>query len=736
MNDAIDISSPAQGPCESVAKPFSPSFVVPLGDLSALSGYAANRQTEIRVLLPILARVHALIGAHKLSQACVIVAGGSRHLMRGLAPSSLRRKYETYIEAQGDWRALVGKYKGPNQQPDDFKKEVKKAADLNRCSIGEAYRQLRERWAAGEEIAGYGTWYAYYQTLYPERSLPKVWPRGFFPLGWSPRNLRRYGPKKGGRMLYQRGLAAAKPYFPSVRRDTSQLRPLELIVIDDFELDCLCVFPGDGQHKPQIGRVAGLLAMDVGTRRKLHHGLGQRLERHEYAPDGTVRTVRTGIARVDVQMLIHGLFAKWGLPDYPVTILCENAAAAISPELELSIEMLFGGQVRIERTGLINHRNLTNGFLEKGGKPWLKGWIEATFAKLWNILGAQKGYKGNNQRINGPGDLNSKIACTKVLIGQGDRQLNLPPEVIAELKTPFNNIGAMEAAFDWACALSDSRDDHNYVGFQRVTEFLLEESGDPQPLAQLALLSPDEQTQVQVIERMETSIERWQRLCQGIAFTRIKPEVLAVFLLTPKKVTYKNSAITFTLKGSSQRSEGFSYVDRDGTVLAGIQEGTEFLCYFDRNVPEVLHIAQLNGARTGTLTRLGGKRGMVDIRDKKAQAEAAEIQATIINRQLAENRELHSDENDRLGEDRDHNAKVVAAYQATTAGLTKGQKIGLAAGAAAQAQHEAAREAKAVERTLAKAEAALTDQDRRDFLAAETAEPRPAPTGAKLSDYL
>jgi hypothetical protein len=75
---------------------------------------------------------------------------------------------------------------------------------------------------------------------------------------------------------------------------------------------------------------------------------------------------------------------------------------------------------------------LANGFAERGGKPWEKGWIESTFNQLWNMLGAMKGYKGSNQRLNAPASLDEAIRYTKALIGQGERgALNLPPEAIA-----------------------------------------------------------------------------------------------------------------------------------------------------------------------------------------------------------------------------------------------------------------------------------------------------------------
>lgn len=684
------------------------SFSVPLADLAEFSALAEKRRIEVQLTLRLLARVHEQLGARSLQGACMTVAASSKHLMRGCAAPSLRRKYEALRDSvedafpEGNWRVLVAGYCGPSKQPKEFVQELKRVAELNHRSIKEAFRQLRERWAAGEMIPGQGitqkdgttppgNWMELYERLYPLRPLPKTWPRGFYPTGWSLRNLLRYGPSKGGRMLFQRGMAAAKKHFPSVTRDPSQLRRFELLVMDDFELNCNCVFPGDQENKPQIGRVAGLLMKSVATRENLHWVLGQRLLRLEPQADGSTKEVKAGIARIDVQIFLCGFFAKYGLPDYQVTILCEEdkTAASISRELELSIEILFGGRVKIERTGILKYRGLKNGFCERGGRPWIKGWIESTFNHLWNVLGAQKGYKGSLERLNAPADLKAKLAYTKVLIGHGEGELNLPPDKIAELRTPFPSIAECEAAFAWAATLSNTRTDHEYIGFGRVTEFLLEEGGEPQPFAHLALLSAAQQTQVKVVERMESSLERAERLAATETYTPVDRAVLSVFLLKPMKLVYKNHAISFRLKnGPGASNVGFSYIDRDGTVLRDVQEGTEFLCYFNPQAPEQLHITQPNGSRTGTLYRFGGKRGAVNILDQAALDEAAAIQATLINRTTAENRARHAGEDARLGDDLAHNAAIVARHQAETAGLTVGQKIGLAAGESAQRAHE------------------------------------------------
>jgi hypothetical protein len=671
-------------------------FAIPLADIGDLQRLSEKRRVEVQVALKLLERVHALRSEGRaLEAAAATVAAVARAQVRGASGVSLLRKYSAYIKSGGDWRALVKNYRGPKKTPVEFDDFIKQLAEENHRSMSAAWEHLRDViWPGGMPVPGYGTWMECWMREHPARALPSVYPRGWFPKGWSRRNLYNKAPGKGARLLYQRGMMAAKKHFPSIRRDPSQLRPLELIVIDDFELDCLCVFPGDAKNKPQIGRVAGLLAMDVATRRILHWCIGQRLEREERQPDGTVRTVRTGIARIDVQVFLHGLFRKTGLPDHPATILCENATASISPDMELALTTLFEGRVRVERTGFLDHKTLANGFVERGGKPWEKGWIESLFNQLWNILGAMPGYKGSNQRLNGPANLDAKINYTKMFIGWGEkaRDLNLPPEKIALGRLPFPSPQAAERTFAWACALRDARTEHKFIGFERITEYVLRDGEAPQPFHALALLPESEQLLAQPVERMESPLERWGRLAGAVAFRAIPDDVLALLLLTPKRVTYRNEAITFTLS-SGKKSDGHTYIDADGAVFAGVQEGTEFLAYYDAAIPERLTLTRMDGSFAGTLTRLGGRRGLVPIGDKAAMDEAAALQARIVNRVRAAVRARHAGEDAQLALDRAHNKEIKEAHKAETAELTKAGQIaaavGVIAGAAAEARERA-----------------------------------------------
>ncbi|MCS6245404.1 MAG: hypothetical protein H2172_16350 [Opitutus sp.] len=669
-----------------------PVFAVPMAEMEEFTAIAEVWRTEMLYTLRVLERLHELIPNVGKMAALAEVANLHRHALRGLSEVSLDRKYKAYLA--GGWRSLIKGYKAQSKQPAEFAQEVRRRCELNHRSQTEALEQLREAWTRGEVVPGWGTWMELYLVRFPGAPLPKAWPRGFYPQGWSPRNLLRYGPSKGTRSLLQRGVAASKKHFPCVKRDPSQLRPLELITFDDFELDCYCIFPPSAGHKGQIGRMAGLLAKDVGTRKNLVWGLGQRLEREEKQADGTVKTIRTGIARIDVQLLLYSLFEKYGLPDYPVTILCENAAASISPEMQLCIETLFEGRVKIERTGLIDNKTLTNGFAQGGGKPWEKGWIESTFNQLWNMLGSMKGYKGSNERLNGPAELEKKLQYTRMLIGVGERSLNLPPEAVARLRLPFSSPDEAVAAFEGVIALSEQRTNHNYIGFRRVTEFLLAEGEAPVPYEALATLQPEQFGAVVPVERMESVAERWSALCVGVKFSVIPPVVLALLLLTPKRVTYRNHQVAFI-----HDRTGYTYLDASGDVLRDLADGTELLAYLNPATPEIIQVvATATGRHLGQLVRLGGTKGAVDIRNKEKLSEAAALTATVFNRAVGELRERHAGEDAELKADREHNDAIIAAHKIETAGLTKAERIGMAAGEVAQQQAQRFSQEKGLQR--------------------------------------
>ena len=656
----------------------APTFTVPLADMPAFASLPEKRRAEVTMTLRLLERVHALRGEGRtFTRGVEALAAGYKHI-RGLSAGSLLAKYYAYRDEGWRWQCLVKGYKAPSQQPKEFQVFVKGLIERNHRSAEAALRQLREEiWPSGASVPGYGTWQEWFAREYPTMSVPAVFPR-VWPAGWSISNLRNYGPTRAEIAIFQRGEKAAHSHLPSIPRDTSNLRPLELITIDDFELDVMCYFPGDVERgiKPQLAYVAGLMAIDVGTRKKLHWGLGPRLEREEKQPDGTVRKVRCGLRALDVQALLYAIFEKHGLPDYTVKILCENATATISPELRLMLETVFEGRVVVDYTSILHHKTLENGFVEKGGTPWQKGWIESEFNYLWNELATLKGYKGSNERLNGPANLPAAQAYALKFLGWGDKKtdLNLPPEVITELRLPFLNPEQLETAFAQVIERSERRTAHKFRGFDAITEFRWPSPALPAPegidahgpnsFRALALLDDAQRLQMVPEQRMECALERWERLSAQNPRQRLDAGVLALFLLQPNKATYRKQCVSFT-----RDKVGYSYIDPEG-LLADQPEGTEVLAYVDRANPAGALVTLLNGKPIGTLRMLGGDPRGVDITDEAAIDEARAQRRALVNRVLEQVRSRHTTENDQLAADRAHTEAVVATWQGRTTAST------------------------------------------------------------------
>src|SRR5690606_2116692 len=115
-------------------------------------------------------------------------------------------------------------------------------------------------------------------------------------------------------------------------------RPLELIVIDDFETDIIVQARNPETGRYELVTCTGLLALDVATRRRVGFGLKPRFKGDDDR--------RQAITRADVLGLLFAAFTEFGLPTaWGCTILCENGGAAISTDAELMLQTLFGVQV-------------------------------------------------------------------------------------------------------------------------------------------------------------------------------------------------------------------------------------------------------------------------------------------------------------------------------------------------------------------------------------------------------
>lgn len=614
---------------------------------------------------------------------------------KGFSAGNLKTLYYAFKSTR-DWRVLVPKWRGPTALPKEFTEFFQTRVEQNKREnpARAVMMQIRDEWARGEEIVGYGTWREYYAAQFPERDTPLRYPLGFYPRGWSQSNLYTKQSTKSERMLARRGIAAAKRFLPHLVRDTSTLRPMELIVIDDFETDIIVQARNPVTGRFELVTCTGLLALDVATRRRLGLALKPRFKGDEER--------RQAITRADVQGLLHSVFSAFGLPKaWGVTILCENASAAISDGVELMLQTLLG--VQVARTGLLAHKTLANGFVEKGGKPYEKGWIESTFNVAWNHAGAFAGQKGASYQLK-PGDLEARILyAEKLLATEG-----LTEEQRAELQTGF--FSADEAITGYARVFDflERRTQHAMQGFADLCDYLLPDGSQAVTRSQAQHLPREILLACTPQPRRQSPLERWESLNVGAEWVQPAEYALALLLLTPKRCKLEHLRVTF-----SHLSEGFTFADADSPVMR-LPEGTELLGYFDPAQPNRLYCTTLEGKYIGPVRR----RGAVDIRDREAIAiEQGEITRLITTHILAPVRARHASEDRALATLKEENAaklaawlpSVVATPQKGAAGVTArlanavpaaqphhaAAAGSLAVGIATDAKHEATRKANA-----------------------------------------
>lgn len=622
---------------ESVAIPAAVAAIVPLAHHEEFHNCTTDDQRQrIAVLLQMFDAIRSspegvVATCHRLAL---------EHPGRGFSAANLKTLYYAYKKTK-DWRVLVPQWRGSSAVPADFVEFFRRRVEQNKREnpARAVMMQIKAEWAQGESIPGYGTWREYYATTFPERDTPDRYPFGFFPRGWSQSNLYTKQSTKAERALARRGFSAAKAYLHHVIRDTRTLRPMELITIDDFETDIIVQARNPNTGRFEICTCTGLLALDVATRCRVGFGLKPRFK-HE---DGR----KMAITRADVQGLLFDIFSTHGLPQgYGVTILCENAAAAITDDVAQMLQTLLG--VQVARTGLIADKVLANGFVERGGKPWEKGWIESLFNLAWNHAGAFAGQKGARYQLE-PGDHAAKLLYAEKLLNTE----GLTQDQVAQLQTGFwlfdDAITAYTRVFDFL----EQRTHHTMQGFEELYDYRLPDGSGCLTLAQAQQLDRDTLLACTPLPRKESPRERWARLTQGLSWVRVQEHALALLLLTPKKVKLQNLRLTFTHLG-----EGYTFADADSPVMR-LPEGTDLLGYLDPSAPNVLHVTYLHGRYIGAVRR----RGAVDIRDRAALAEEqGEITRLITKHVLAPVRARHEDENKALLAMRESNAAKLEAW--------------------------------------------------------------------------
>lgn len=556
---------------------------------------------------------------------------------RGFSPAKLAADYNLYqrggqkrdargklsgpVYAARDWRVFLPAYTNGDCQAAltnaPFVKYIQRlfADTCREDATGNAlHERLLDNWFSGDDIPGYGTlsqWCAPQGRPVPHGPLARSRPENR-PSGWSPDNLRRMLPSDNKRVYIQRGEHAAhSSWGDQLLRDRSKLMPFQLVTFDDVRFDLKVIQPIPGKAA-QVVAPEAIFALDVGTGMILAKAVLGTYTRDADGDGGKAGT-RRAFQHADMRWLMTKMLEQYGLPEsWQMHVLLENASASMSAADQQAFERLTG--IRFDKTGLIRQKLTASGFVEQGGMPWQKGWVEALFRLVHTRINHLPGAIGRRYDLTDGRQAQQERYTLKTLLSAHEK--GIP---ISELSLPILTIDEFHVLLDEYVARINWRINHRLQGFQEVYELGLPDGRhlrhDDPMAAQLMTVG------TQLSARMEAPAERFARLLQGHSMRPAHPRELLPLSMDKKPVTVAAERVTISQRG------------RDPLVF--------------RDVDTAHHLAQWNGrakallgfissdesqihlfTNDGDLTYICSPRrvGRIDITDEKAVlARAGEV---------------------------------------------------------------------------------------------------------------
>ncbi len=471
------------------------------------------------------------------------VALSRRHL-KGFSSKTLQKKYAEFKQSNGDWRVLVRNWKGGKTGlPKEFKNWfISMALKPDRYDATQSICEVIKRlWLNNIEIPGYGRPIQWWAINRPERPFPRgiIMRLSDFPEGWSDKNLKRLLPKnKAAIALNRRGYHHAHDFFREHNwRDTSKLRPLELITFDDVRLDIMAVCEHEG--KEQICYVNAIFALDVASRKILYYLVKPRLKRED--------DTHLSLARSDTKTVLLSILSGYVPADYKMNILMENASATLEAADRNLLQSTFSDMLEFQSTGLTRFDlSKSCGFIEKGGQAWFKGWIEALFRKLHTKMNLLDGTTGNRYD-NKPGELENKMSYTLQVLRTAKKEgVN-----IGNLWLPLLTMDQLNNVLDEIILWINNRSDHKLQGFDYADEFQHSQTKAIASLADLQVMPPEDRIGWIATKRPESPVERWDKLTQQVNMCVLPKGALLPFYNNTRNVKVRNGRIELTVKSFS-----------------------------------------------------------------------------------------------------------------------------------------------------------------------------------------
>lgn len=164
-----------------------------------------------------------------------------------------------------------------------------------------------------------------------------------------------------------------------LRRDMSNLKPMQLVTMDDVELDIQVLFK-IGPYM-RLRTAQAVVAMDVASRMIIGWGVRPILTDKDlpYVPEGSGKV----LTRKDVNAVLLSSILRYGLPaNYPMRLLLENNSARLNKLDESMLMTMLPSRFVIENTRMSEREFANYGLIDKHGFPFQKGWLESAFKLL------------------------------------------------------------------------------------------------------------------------------------------------------------------------------------------------------------------------------------------------------------------------------------------------------------------------------------------------------------------
>jgi len=588
-------------------------------------------QDEVKALCRAVKFVDGIVkDGQSVQRACIEALQLFRKY--GWALKTFRAKFDEWVVTQ-DWTVLVNRAKAPASWrkgnvglPDKFIDFVSKRflAARREDAKRQAVLSIQRQWETGRNDFGKDEVIPGYEEGWSKRQT------AILPVGWTYPNIMRQIKKRAAftksvQAMGHEGTAAARKHLPQVKSDRAKLRFMEVIEFDDVKTDFRVIDTATGQ----VLDLWLLVARDRATGMLL--GFGMRPAR--VRDDGSQEHLKLR----DMKQLVGWLLDTYGLPPYLMVFKIEHGTATLSEGTSRALAELIGAdRIAVSYSSMLGGKS-PSGYAERRiGNSRGKASLES-HNRLMHTIGANLPGQTGPHYGKRPADLaaREKEAVETWKLGQF-----LPENLRSQIEWNMLTVEQARHHLFRIFAIQNHRTAHAMQGFERIAEWFDGQRWQPQNTV------PANMDGVRVRARMESPIERAARLCEGLKFTRVSPEIITTFY---------------------EHSTRWERVENDGQILFGyegkqltfrhvgtpIAPGTNVLAYYHPDDPRFLHLTDGKGAILGTWLRvaLAG--------DKTATAEAIRYSTAAFNVAKSRADQLGAEEREQLEAMRAHNAELM-----------------------------------------------------------------------------